>query len=501
MDVSFSDEDSDVINLLDETNFDTPDGTDLDEPSSEESPVVDPNVASSSSSTKDEILDRQYEIFSITGLICNMKNDMQAVVNVLFVSEPIARCLMNHFKWDVEQLMNEYYTANDLDLFFESASIHNPESLLANTVDDPTNECEICLLPFTEGGTLNFLCGHQFCDTCCCQYFEEKILNDGEAIRIQCPHTNCKMLVDDETILNLISEKAVNRWEMLIAQKFVMSHPLMRFCQSEDCDYTVKIKMVEQVDPIKVTCKCGYESCLQCGEMWHDSVTCDLLKKWIIDIIEDVESAKWLQENAKQCPNCKINIEKNGGCNHMSCRSCRHEFCWLCKRNWREHTYAGCNQFQQNENNFSERLLHYSLRYNNHIRSVRLERGLYNSVETRMHNLEGTEGLTRNEVSFLKRAVDSLRRSRQMLISTYVFAFYLKRCNQLSIFEDNQRDLELATEDLSWYLEQEITDESIVKIKQRLQEKSSYCDKRRSVLMDHIQEGYANKYWEMEESL
>ncbi|KAG4078504.1 hypothetical protein HA402_009216 [Bradysia odoriphaga] len=484
MDVSSDSEDSEVINFQDVTDSD-----ELEEPYNDDLSVA------SSSSNKDQVMKQKYEIMSTSGLICTMKNDSQTVVNILLVSEPIARLLMNHFKWNVEKLMNDYYAAHNLDVFFESVGIGNPESF-AYTVADPIIECEICLLPFTEVNSISFVCGHQFCDSCCCRYFEEKILNDGEANNIRCPHSSCKMLIDDDTVLNLISENARQRWEILIAHTFVKSHPLMRYCRSEDCEYAVKVKVLE---PSQVICKCGYESCLKCGEMWHDSVTCDLLKKWIEIQLEDVESAKWMKEHAKRCPNCKINIEKNGGCNHMSCRSCRHEFCWVCMQDWRGH--GSCNQYQDNEHNLTERLIHYSVRYNNHIRSVRLERGLYNSVESRMENLEGTEGMTRNEVIFLKRAVESLRRSRQMLISTYVFAFYSKRCNQLAIFEDNQRDLELATEDLSWFLEQEITNESIVTIKQKLQEKSTYCDQRRGVLLGHIQEGYDNRYWELEDLL
>ena len=51
---------------------------------------------------------------------------------------------------------------------------------------------------------------------------------------------------------------------------------------------------------------------------------------------------------------------------------------------------------------------------------------------------------------------------------TYVFAFYLVKTNQSVIFEDNQRDLESATEKLSEYLERDITSENLADIKQKV---------------------------------
>lgn len=82
---------------------------------------------------------------------------------------------------------------------------------------------------------------------------------------------------------------------------------------------------------------------------------------------------------------------------------------------------------------------------------------------------------------------------------TYVFAFYLKRNNHCDIFEDNQKDLENATEQLSEYLEREITSEVLVDIKQKVQDKSRYCENRRAVLLSHCHEGYEKEFWEYQQ--
>ena len=34
----------------------------------------------------------------------------------------------------------------------------------------------------------------------------------------------------------------------------------------------------------------------------------------------------------KPCPQCKVPTEKNNGCNHMTCRGCGQDWCWICGR-------------------------------------------------------------------------------------------------------------------------------------------------------------------------
>lgn len=71
------------------------------------------------------------------------------------------------------------------------------------------------------------------------------------------------------------------------------------------------------------------------------------------------------------------------------------------------------------------------------------------------------------------------------------------------IFEQNQADLEHATEELSGYLERDFsqTNGTLPELKQKVQDKYRYCSTRRKVLLDHVAEGYDCDYWYVVEFL
>ena len=45
-------------------------------------------------------------------------------------------------------------------------------------------------------------------------------------------------------------------------------------------------------------------------------------------VTSNPQNIGWIMDNTKPCPNCKAPIEKNGGCNHMHCTTCSHDFDW-----------------------------------------------------------------------------------------------------------------------------------------------------------------------------
>ena len=68
-------------------------------------------------------------------------------------------------------------------------------------------------------------------------------------------------------------------------------------------------------------------------------------------------------------------------------------------------------------------------------------------------------------------------------------------------FQDNQRDLESATEQLSEYLERDIDDENLFDIKLKVLDKYKYCDSRRKILLAYVHEGYEKDWWEYTEEI
>jgi len=373
-----------------------------------------------------------------------------------------------------------------------------------------TEECEICLM-FNPATAMSGLeCGHRFCGACWTEYLTTKIMDEGMGQMIACAAHGCDILVDDETVLRLVTEaRVLQRYRHLITNSFVECNRCLCWCPRPDCGSAVRVEDVATLEARPVTCKCGHRFCFACREEWHDPVRCPLIKKWLKKSDDDSETFNWLSANTKECPKCNCTIEKSGGCNHMVCKnqSCRADFCWVCLGPWQPHGSAwySCNRYDEDEAKAARdaqeksraalnRYLFYFNRWMSHMQSLKFENKLYASVKEKMDEMQ-QHNMSWIEVQFLKKAVDVLCSCRQTLMYTYVFAYYLRKNNQSVMFEDNQKDLESCTELLSEYLERDITQENILDIKQKVQDKYRYCECRRKVLLEHVHEGYERDWW------
>ncbi|KAK5013191.1 E3 ubiquitin-protein ligase dbl4 [Cryomyces antarcticus] len=345
-------------------------------------------------------------------------------------------------------------------------------------------------------------CGHQYCVDCYRHYLAQKIKDEGEAARIKCPGDKCSRVVDSKSLDLLVTVDLKDRYQELLTRTYVDDKDNLKWCPAPNCEYAVhcdvKQRDLGRIVPT-VHCACKHSFCFGCSLTDHQPAPCALVKKWLKKCEDDSETANWISANTKECPKCRSTIEKNGGCNHMTCRKCRNEFCWMCMGLWSEHgtSWYNCNRFEEKSGADArdaqaksrqslERYLHYYNRYANHEQSAKLDKDIYLKTEKKMTQLQSSSGMSWIEVQFLEAASQALQQCRQTLKWTYAFAYYLARNNLTEIFEENQKDLEMAVENLSEMFEKP-TDQ-LAGLKVEMMDKTSYCTKRRVILLDDTAE-------------
>ncbi|KAJ5679712.1 hypothetical protein N7462_007956 [Penicillium macrosclerotiorum] len=415
-----------------------------------------------------------------------------------------AAILLRFGRWKQEKLIEGYMERPEATL--EDAGLGTNFEGTAKTETIKGFSCEICCEDGDDLETYAMRCGHRFCVDCYRHYLAQKIKEEGEAARIECPGDNCHRIVDSKSLDLLVTDDLKDRYRTLLIRTYVDDKDNLRWCPAPNCEYAVdcaiKARDLRRVVPT-VRCACKHEFCFGCSLNDHQPTPCALVKMWLQKCEDDSETANWISANTKECSKCGSTIEKNGGCNHMTCRKCKHEFCWMCMGLWSEHgtSWYNCNRYEEKSGSDArtaqaksraslERYLHYYNRYANHEQSAKLDKDLYLKTEKKMSSLQSQSGLSWIEVQFLDTASQALQQCRQTLKWTYAFAFYLARNNLTEMFEDNQKDLEMAVESLSEMFEKPVPE--LAELKVDILDKTAYCNKRRVILLSDTAENLKN---------
>ncbi|KAK2524595.1 hypothetical protein Q9233_009524 [Columba guinea] len=171
----------------------------------------------------------------------------------------ITRILLSHFNWDKEKLMERYFDGN-LEKLFAECHVINPSkksrtrqmNTRSSAQDMP---CQICYLNYPNSYFTGLECGHKFCMQCWSEYLTTKIMEEGMGQTISCPAHGCDILVDDNTVMRLITDSKVKlKYQHLITNSFVECNRLLKWCPAPDCHHVVK---VQYPDAKPVRCKCG----------------------------------------------------------------------------------------------------------------------------------------------------------------------------------------------------------------------------------------------------
>ncbi|KAJ2518865.1 hypothetical protein H4217_003043 [Coemansia sp. RSA 1939] len=432
---------------------------------------------------------------------------------LLSISKEATRLLLRQYFWKEEKLIEDYLS--DPNRTLEKAGITAFPPVPQLKAGDDGFTCTICFCSGADESYLEMTCGHRFCSDCYRTYVTGKVL-EGESWRIHCPAPGCKYLLGIEALRLLLSSDAaaLERYEENLTRSFVNDLETFTWCPAPNCEYAVECHVPrtawETTIPA-VQCKCGNPFCFGCKLENHLPAPCAMVVRWLQKCKDDSETSKWIKVNTKECVKCKSTIEKNGGCNHMTCRECHYEFCWICMGPWKEHgqQFYNCSRFNEDSSKEAresasktrlslERYIHYYTRFNNHEQSAKLARKLLATTEKNMEQMQRELALSWIEVQFLRDAVDVLSMCRSTLKWTYVLAYYMVADNQKIIFEDNQSDLEMATELLNGLVEDPIGIDSPDNIKRKIMDKCTYVKARWETLLCDITAGLQENRWQFE---
>ena len=206
----------------------------------------------------------------------------------------------------------------------------------SNVATRPKQPCQVCLedKDWTEFDGLSIPdCQHPtrtICDACTIQHvqiaFRVRFTDD-----VYCPESECGVKFDSSIVSKLLAlsndQTLVDRYERYVLHREIEKMDGFVWCSNPKCN-SGQLNEGGASNRI-VTChSCRQKTCFVHKVRWHEGLTCD---EYSYNIgTNDEKSQEWILTNAKKCPRCPYHIQKNDGCDHMTCTRCRHQFCWLC---------------------------------------------------------------------------------------------------------------------------------------------------------------------------
>ncbi|CAN9210505.1 unnamed protein product [Alternaria alternata] len=198
-------------------------------------------------------------------------------------------------------------------------------------------ECSICATQKTTTRSFKApsdACEHlqSICNLCIAKMLKTKVaerqLREAE---LSCPFPECGHLLDYTALQAIVSKAAFEDYDKAVTKHALSMGESYVSCLSTACGLHFSTQDCENNKHGKqlVACPyCDYEICLKCNRPWksHGKGSCDQAKKAEEELC--VNAVRKM--GAKPCPNCGMNIQKNGGCDHVTCGKCRHNFCWVC---------------------------------------------------------------------------------------------------------------------------------------------------------------------------
>ncbi|KAM7207858.1 hypothetical protein V8F20_001900 [Naviculisporaceae sp. PSN 640] len=226
-------------------------------------------------------------------------------------------------------------------------------------------ECTVCCeeITYKEDVPPTPTCQHdqKVCNDCMRTDFEGKV-KTNRLKELKCPDLECRQDVPPQRIRQLLAgSDALKVYDKTLALESISKHAKFRWCKCGSGQIHIPGGRIIGASP---EWKCHQPSCQRfncfiCKDI--DVTDCEHLRaanerrKHQQDVQRKAARAallkkqqqksqqankEYISKTTKACPKkgCGARIGREGGCSHMTCRSCRTEFCWVCKVIWKNKT-------------------------------------------------------------------------------------------------------------------------------------------------------------------
>ncbi|KAI3834648.1 hypothetical protein MKX03_005988 [Papaver bracteatum] len=393
------------------------------------------------------------------------EQDITEVSDVLSVPRSSAIILLLHHQWRVNDAKSEWFADEEKVRkaigLFEKKPIDVDQEIRKK----PKLTCGICFDNYHHDEMYDAGCGHVFCESCWKGYIGASVYDGPGCLLLRCPDPAYNAAVCQDMVYKLVCEDGKKKYSDYLLRSYIEDNKSRKWkwCPGPGCGLAIQFEhdgdFKFDSENCDVNCECTHCFCWNCTEEAHHPVECSTVKKWNIKNTNEGENVTWILAHSKPCPNCKRPIEKNQGCNSITCSMCRLRFCWICLKSTADH-YA-CNGYddQDDANTDVAKYTHYYERWaGNHSSRAKAVEDLKKVQSVHIEKLSRMGSETKTSLEFIADSWKQIIECRRVLKWTYAYGYYLPKHEKTKkqFFEYLQGEAEHGLERLHECAEKEL---------------------------------------------
>lgn len=215
------------------------------------------------------------------------------------------------------------YVAENVDQVYQSL-IHYQSEQGEKHLQKYVSTCLICIESFADTQRIRLhRCGHGYCQACLDKYVQMALSNGRYRDRLVCPQIGCQNVLRHHEMKQITSEPAV------IHSRLDDTSANERSERQRERDRRKLAKRQEkaQTESARINEHQRAAAERELARQTYREITIDLVEE--DTVLEAILNAERLEVmNTQLCPNCRVRIEKDGGCLAMQCARCLHGFTW-----------------------------------------------------------------------------------------------------------------------------------------------------------------------------